>query len=155
MESIRFVSPLRGALAFAILLTIGLACSALAATTPQLSGVISDTLGRPLARANLELRDVKGGLVGSSTTDQSGKFTIALTKSGVYSLMATRSGFKPATKIVSVAQSADQTVSISMAANEALTVPVQASAIRGQNTVSFSGANKYTMTDKDIADLPR
>jgi hypothetical protein len=154
MKPIRFLSPLRCAFAFAILLTLGLACPALAATR-QLSGIISDMLGRPLVRVNLELRNNKGELVGSATTDQFGKFTIALAKSGVYSLMATRLGYKPATKIVSVPQSADETVSMTMEAHEALTVPVQASAIRGQNTVSFSGANKYTMTDKDIADLPR
>ena len=40
-------------------------------------------------------------------------------------------------------------------AQTALTLPLNASMIRAQNSVSSTGANKYTMTAQDIKNLPR
>ena len=120
----------------------------------HISGTITDTLGRPLALVNIELRDDAGRTVAHAATDQAGRFEIAPTKPGIYSLVAVKSGFKSSTKIVAFPPAAEAPIAISLAGDTALTLPVQAKVIRAQNRVSDTGANKYTVTDKDISNLP-
>ncbi len=104
---------------------------------------------------NLELRNENGGAVAHATSDQAGRFTIAPAKPGVYSLEAVKAGFKSATKIILFPPSAGEPIAMTLEAETALTLPVQASLIRAQNGVSTTGANKYTVTAKDVSNLPR
>jgi outer membrane cobalamin receptor len=140
------------ALAFALML--GVAPQGFAATQ-QISGVVTDTLGRPLAGVKLELRNQNGSTIARAKSDQAGHFKIAPAKPGVYSLVATKPGFKFANKILTYPRSAAETISLTLDAETALKVPVQASLIRAPNSVSFTGANKYTVTAQDIANLPQ
>jgi hypothetical protein len=142
------------ALAFAISLTLGIA-SICSADTQRISGSITDTLGRPLAGAKIQLRDRNGAVSGRATTDRAGHFKVAPPKPGIYSLEALKPGFKPANKIVHFPRTAAKTILLSLDAETALNVPVQASVIRGQNSVSTTGANKFTMTARDISNLPQ
>ena len=71
-----------------------------AGAAQQLSGTITDAIGRPMGRVKLELRDPTGNLIGGATTDPSGRFSVAPTNAGVYSLQATKAGFKTAVKVV-------------------------------------------------------
>jgi outer membrane receptor for ferrienterochelin and colicin len=150
----RAATRLRWLIALASALSLGFARPCLA-DSHALSGTVSDALGRPLAQARLELRDQNGSLSERSTTDQAGRFKIAPAKAGVYSLVAVKRGFRSATKIVTFPAVAGQTIEITLDAQTALTVPVNASVIRAQNSVSTTGANKYTVTAQDIANLPR
>jgi hypothetical protein len=88
------------------------------------------------------------------TTDRSGHFDIAPAKPGVYSLEAGKRGFKPAIKVVAFPHNAGS-ISIALDTETALSLPVEASLIRGQNGVSATGSNQYTMTAQDISNLPR
>ncbi len=75
----------------------------------------------------------------------------------MYSLQATKAGFKTAVKVVRfLSGRAEQSVSLTMEGLEsALTVPVRAAWRFGdKNGVSSTGANKYTVTAQDIANLP-
>ena len=121
--------PIRRAVAFALALTLGLASPCLAGSR-QLSGAITDGLGRPLTQVKVELRDANGRAIAHATSDTSGRFGIAPAKPGVYSLVAVKAGFKPANKIVSFPGSAGATIAMTLDAQTALTVPVQASLIR-------------------------
>ncbi len=142
------------ALAFAISLALGIA-SVCYADTQSISGSITDTLGRPLAGVKVELRDRNGAVSGHATTDQTGQFKVAPPKTGIYSLEASKPGFKSANKIIHFPRSAAKTILLSLDTQTALKVPVQASLIRGQNSVSTTGANKYTVTAQDISNMPR
>jgi hypothetical protein len=142
------------AITFALMLALGLASPCIAGTQ-QISGTVTDALGRPLAQVKLELRNQNGNTIVRAITDQAGRFKIAPAKPGVYSLVAVRPGFKSATKIVTYPRSAGQTIALTLDAETALKVPVQASLIRAQNSVSTTGANKYTVTAQDISNLPQ
>ena len=125
------------------------------AAIQQISGVVTDTLGRPLAEVKLELRNQNGRAIAHAITDQAGHFKIAAARPGVYSLAAMKPGFKSANKIVTYPGSADAAISLTLDAETALKVPVQASVIRAPNSVSQTGANKYTVTARDIYNLPQ
>jgi len=146
--------PIWGAVALAFALALGLATPCLAGAQ-QLSGAVTDGLGRPLTQVKLELRDANGRPIAHAISDASGRFGIAPAKPGVYSLVALKPGFKSANKVVLFPRSAGETVSMTLEAMAPLTVPIQASVIRAPNGVSSTGANRYTMTAQDISDLPR
>ena len=112
-------------------------------------------LGRPLAQANLELRNENGGAIAHTATDQAGRFKLAPAKPGVYSLVAIKPGFKSANKIILFPRRTSDTISMTLAAETALSLPVQASLLHAPNSVSSTGANKYTVTAQDISNLPR
>ncbi len=141
-------------LVLAFLCMMGLAARA-GAATQTISGNITDALSRPLAQVTVELRDEKGGLIGHAATDDKGQFELAPPKNGVYTLLAVKTGFKPASKVLVFATGARQAIAMTLEAETALTVPVRAAQIRAQNSVSSTGANKYTVTAQDIANLPR
>src|ERR1700678_2994121 len=142
------------AITLALMLALGLASPCIAGTQ-QISGTVTDTLGRPLAQVSLELRNQNDNTIARAITDPAGRFKIAPARPGVYSLVAVKPGFKSANKIVTYPHSAAQTISLTLDAETALKVPVQASLIRAQNSVSTTGANKYTMTARDISNLPQ
>ncbi len=121
----------------------------------QISGTITDTLGRPLAEVNLELRSENGRTIAHATTDQAGRFQVAPPKRGVYSLVAAKPGFKSANKIVVFPRSAGETISMTLDKQTALTLPLKAGLMPAPNGVSSTGANKYTVTARDIANLPQ
>ena len=76
-------------------------------------------------------------------------------KPGIYDLKTEKSGYKTATKVVALPPRSGQPLTITLATSTALTVPVHANVIRAPNGVSATGANRYTVTAKDIANLPR
>ena len=141
-------------IAIACLMILGLVAPCVAAAQ-QISGIVTDTLGRPLAGAKIELRNQNDAVVGAARSDQSGRFKLVHAAPGVFSLVAVKAGFKPATKIVSFPGSAGQSVAMTLDAQTALTLPLNANLIRAQNGVSTTGANRYTMTAQDISNLPR
>ena len=139
-------------LTIAIAITRAGLCSA---GDQQIGGTITDALGRALAQASLELRTANGAKIVTATSDQQGRFKIGPAKPGVYSLVAAKAGFKPATRTVTFPPPAGQTLSITLDSEAALTLPIQESRIGGPNSVSTTGANKYTVTAQDISNLPR
>ncbi len=147
---------LRAWLAITLALSLALRfASPCLAGTQQISGTVTDTLGRPLAEVSLELRNRNGAAIARSSTDPAGRFKIAPAKPGVYSIVAVKPGFKSAYKIVHFPQGSSKTISLTLDAEIALQIPVQASLIRAPNGVSTTGASKYTVTAQDISNLPR
>jgi hypothetical protein len=121
----------------------------------QVSGTVTDALGRPLAEVSVALRDVHDRTVVEALTDQRGQFQLTPPKSGTYVLVAAKRTFKSANKVVTSPFVTGKPISITLDAESALTLPVQAAQIRAPNGVSTTGANRYTMTAQDIANLPR
>jgi outer membrane receptor protein involved in Fe transport len=150
----RLATPIWRSVVFAFSLALGIASSC-GAGNQQISGTITDALGRPLAQVNVELRNENGRAVARTVTDHAGHFFIAPANSGVYSLDAGKPGFKSAIKIVQLPHSATEPISIALDAETALSLPVSATMIHAPNGVSVTGANKYTMTAQDITNLPK
>jgi outer membrane receptor protein involved in Fe transport len=126
---------------------------AVAGAQDEMKVVITDALGRPLPGITLELRAQNGRTIARGYTHQDGNAGLLITTPGVYALIATGTHFKPASKLV-VWPSSGTSFSLIMEARAALDVPVKASRIRAQNGLSSTGNSKYTMTAKDIANLP-
>jgi hypothetical protein len=69
-------------------------------------------------------------------------------------LVTRRIGFKQGTMILVLPQSSGKRLGLVLESLEALTVPVSASRIRAQNGLSASGTKKYTLSARDISNLP-
>ena len=73
--------------------------------------------------------------------------------SGTYVLMTRKKGYKPATKVVVLSPRTLNSVDLVLESEQALTVAVHATRLRAQNGLSPTGTSKYTMTQRDIAEL--
>jgi outer membrane receptor protein involved in Fe transport len=119
-----------------------------------LRGMVTDAIQRPLSGALMILRTRDGSVVARAITDSSGSFRLVEPKAGIYSLSAKMKGFKPSLLVVTVPDAAHQPLRIVLASEQTLTLPVNATKIHPQNGLSRSGTNKYTLTSKDITNLP-
>jgi len=128
----------------------------------SITGRVSDALGRPIVGAAVTLQAGDGRTVARAFTDGQGSYrlpergaaTNALAPPGTYVLMVRNKGFKPATMIIVLPERAAKRQNFALEAEQALIVPVSASRIRGQNGLSETGTSRYTLTAKDIANLP-
>jgi hypothetical protein len=149
--------PLRIFAAFsATLLFLAASCAAQnprTSPTRLVSGVVKDALGRAVAGSNVTLRSMDGRSVRTATTDTRGAFRFKEPGAGFYSITAQSVGFKPATVPVLLSQNSRARVEIMLESKQALSLPVTASRIRTQNTLSSTETNKYTLTDHDISNL--
>ena len=119
-----------------------------------LFGKVTDALGRPIADATVTLQTYGGLTVAHAITDAQGVFRLPESKDGAYSLMTRKKGFKAAARVIVLPESAGKPLDLVLESQKALTVPVRASRIRAQNGLSETGTNKYTLTARDIANLP-
>jgi len=147
----------RAALALALMITLlgGIAGAATKQpVTVTLTGFIKDALGRPIFDAAVDLRSADGKTVAHAFTDAQGHFRFNRIKRGTYALRATKKNFKPAITIVTLPRKSAGPIELVMASQEALTMKVSADRIRVQNTLTDTGASKYTFTSHDIKNLP-
>jgi outer membrane receptor protein involved in Fe transport len=118
-------------------------------------GSIRDVLGRPIAGALVSLESPEGKPLGRTTTNDQGEFRIDAPQAGSYLLKATKGRFKPATKAIELRPGqAQKRLELVLESENALSLPVSASRITPQNGLSRTGTNKYTLTAKDINNLP-
>jgi hypothetical protein len=119
-----------------------------------ISGTVKDTLGRPLAGVTVTLESGDRKIVLNATTDSRGVFRLPEPAPGTYALTARRMGYWRATTIVQIPQAVANPIDIALESEQALTLSVTASRIRAQNGLSATGTNKYTLTSRDITNLP-
>jgi outer membrane receptor protein involved in Fe transport len=118
-------------------------------------GSVKDMLGRPLASVSVSFASQAGTLLDRTTTNDHGEFQINAGKAGLYTLKASGKGFKPAIKVVQlVADRARKPLELVLESESALSLSLTASRIYPQNGLSRTGTNKYTLTAKDINNLP-
>jgi outer membrane receptor protein involved in Fe transport len=148
----------------AIVLTAGLLvalpCSASWAAerhhnSELLTGTVKDALGRPLPYAEVVLQSEDKTVSLKASTDSQGRFRFARPASGLYELDVHARGFKRSVRVVAIRNGTSAALAVTLDSEEVLTLPVSASRIRGQNGLSPSGTNKYTLTAKDITNLPQ
>ena len=118
-------------------------------------GSVKDALGRPLARADVTLESADGHTIAQAITDDRGLFRLPQGKAGTYALVTRKKTFKQGTMIIVLPERSGKRLDLVLESQEALTVPVSASRIRAQNRLSMSGTNKYTLSARDISNLPQ
>ncbi len=119
----------------------------------SLAGSVKDSLGRAVSGVTVTLQDFTGRAVVRTKTDPEGRFRLSVSKPGTYALITAKKGFKPATKVVTVPLG--KQLELALSSEEALTLRVSANRIRVQNTLTETGASKYTFTGHDIRNLPQ
>jgi outer membrane receptor protein involved in Fe transport len=122
-----------------------------------IAGRVQDVLGRPLARAQLELQSAGGKAVAHSTSDATGKFLFRQPGAGTYAIVARRTGFKTATAIITVSAGHATVVKISMESERALALPLAAARLnQARNSLSSeTGSTVYRFSQKNINELPQ
>jgi outer membrane receptor protein involved in Fe transport len=120
----------------------------------SVTGIVKDALGRPVPKVEVLVKAQNGAEIARTRTDEQGRFTLKGIPYGTYVLLTRKKGFKPATKVIDLSPRAPLAIGLVLESEQALTVPVEATRLRGQNGLSSTGTNKYTLTARDIANLP-
>ena len=118
------------------------------------TGTITDALRRPVPGVVVMLQSGDGRTIIQSTTDDHGQFRLFESISGTYALVTRRKDFKPSTKIIILPRSTAKHLEIVLESETALTLPITAGRFHPQNGVSQTGTSRYTLTAKDITNLP-
>jgi outer membrane receptor protein involved in Fe transport len=147
-------------LLLATAIDFGNAFAGSAAATPsrekKLRGVVKDALNRPVPGVELTLENSAGQVIGRTRADAKGVFTIAEPAPGLYLLIAKSPRFSVASKLVTIAPNARiAPITLAMQSLSPLTVAVSAHRLRQTpNQLSESGNSAYTMSSKNISELP-
>lgn len=130
-------------------------CGAQNASSPEnLSGTVQDALGRPIPNATITLNSPTGKTILKTRTNRQGVFILKEAAPGTYVITVWSAAFVPASATVTLPQRKATPIKITLESIPALVLTVTAKRILAQNGLSPSGANKYTLTAKDITNLP-
>ena len=124
------------------------------AVVRPLVGTVKDALGRPVAGVAVTLRSGDAKITLNATSDDRGFFRLREPRPGTYALILRKRGYRQGTTIIVLPQGTGKPIEIALESVQALTLSVSASRIHAQNGLSESGTNKYTLTAKDITNLP-
>jgi len=125
-----------------------------ASIAPTLAGTVKDALGRPLAGAAVRLESEDQKIILSATTDIQGYFRLKELRPGTFALTVSKTGYKRAVRIIRLPSVDAGRIEIALESKQPLTLAVTAGRIRAQNGLSQAGTNKYTLTARDINNLP-
>jgi len=95
----------------------------------RLSGKIQDSLGRPVAGADLSLQAASGKILAHARSDAQGRFSFDNVPAGTYAVTASKSDFKPAIKIAVVAPGKPAELTLAMQSQQALSLTVVAKSL--------------------------
>ncbi len=125
--------------------------------TPRLSGIVQDTLGRPVGGAEVRLQAAGGRIIARKRADTQGRFSFEQVPAGTYALIASGQNFKPAIKIVSVRKERAIQLTLTMQAEQALSLTVVAKRLEAaRNELSpQTGGSVYRFSRQAIRDLPQ
>ncbi|MGD0075579.1 MAG: TonB-dependent receptor [Candidatus Binataceae bacterium] len=147
----------RAALTLALMMTLlagAVSAGQKQAVSGNVTGTVKDALGRPLVGVSVSIQAADGRTIARSLTSDQGRFRFAGIRAGTYALVTRKKGFKPATMVIATPQQAGKSFDLVLASEEALTMRVSANRTRVQNTLTETGASKYTLTNQDIKNLP-
>lgn len=121
-----------------------------------LRGTVKDALNRPITGVQLSLEDQNGRVVSHTVTDSKGHFELHAVPAGLFIIVAKKRRFAVASKMVSVAPGANlPSIALAMNSLKPLTVAVSAQRLnQAPNRLSETGNSAYTMTEKNISQLP-
>ncbi len=152
----RFVVVTVALLAMQTLMINPVARSAEAGSRQSISGTVRDVLGRPLNGVEITLQDRDGHVVSHTVSGRDGHFRLTGVSAGLYLVIAKKSRFAVASKVVSTTAGATPPpVALAMSSLKPLTVAVSARRLsQAPNRLSGAGNSAYTLTEKNIEQLP-
>ena len=124
----------------------------------HIRGLIRDAKGRPLADAHVDLKDVSGHAVATTTSDKEGHFDFADITPGTYAVNVDKDTFASGAETVIVAADAGAATAITLVNTQTLDEVVVTSERldRARNGILVeTGSSIYRIGQKDIAALPQ
>ncbi len=152
----RFMAVAVALLGMQALAIVPAARPAEAGSQQKVSGTVKDALGRPLKAVRITLQDRAGRVVSRTASGPDGRFQLTGVPAGLYLLIAKKNRFAVASQVVSVAAgTAPPAVALTMSSLKPLTVAVSAKRLNQMpNRLSETGNSAYTLTEKNIEQLP-
>jgi outer membrane receptor protein involved in Fe transport len=122
----------------------------------SIQGLVRDTLGRPIALANVMLKSAAGEVVGRATSDAEGHFTFTAIAPGTYAVLSEKAGFETGSSIVTLSGQMANTT-ITLAASQAQEIEITATRLeKARNGLSpKTGGSVYRFDAQDIENLPQ
>ncbi|WP_211474952.1 TonB-dependent receptor [Collimonas humicola] len=129
----------------------------------QISGAIHDALGHPLPDATVALKDAAGKAVGTTRSDQQGRFTFSDIAPGSYAISVGKPSFQSENGTVTVADENGATADVTLKASQAGSVDASNSIVvtadrldRARNGIQVeTGSSIYRIGRKEIAAMPQ
>ncbi|MGC2456758.1 MAG: TonB-dependent receptor [Gallionellaceae bacterium] len=120
-----------------------------------IQGLVRDTLGRPIAGANVTLKAVTGQVVGQTSSNAEGHFSFSAVAPGAYAVLSDKSGYETGSSIVTLSAGMASTT-ITLAATHALEINIAAAQLeKARNGLSpKTGGSVYHFDASDIDHLP-
>ena len=119
-------------------------------------GLLQDSLGRPVAGAEVSLQAASGAVIATARSDSKGRFYFDKVVPGTYAVTAKKQSFKPALKIAAVRAGRPTELTLAMA-SEQLSLAVVAKRLDvARNSLSpQTGGSVYRFNRQTIHDLPQ
>ncbi len=121
-----------------------------------ITGVVKDSLGKPIAGVTVTLKASHGHDVAKTKTDASGLFSFTGVREGIYLVVAEKERYHLASEIAQL-RGGERfgPITLTMESLKPLTVAVSASRLnQAANRLSPAGNSAYTLTEQNIEGLP-
>ncbi len=121
-----------------------------------IQGLIRDTLGRPIAQADVTLKAASGAVAGHTASNAAGQFTFTAIAPGTYAVLSDKAGYETGSSIVTLSAETASTT-ITLAASKVQEIDISATRlVTARNGLSpKTGGSVYHFDAKDINSLPQ
>ncbi len=121
-----------------------------------IQGLVRDSLGRPIAGANVTLKAVTGEVVGQTSSNAEGHFSFSAVAPGTYAVLSDKTGYETGSSIVTLS-AGEASTTITLAASQALEIDIAATRLENaRNGLSpETGGSVYKFDAGDIDNLPQ
>ncbi|KAA1005336.1 TonB-dependent receptor [Paraburkholderia panacisoli] len=123
----------------------------------SVGGLVTDSLGKPVAGANVVLQTATGASAGTTKTDAGGHFSVQDVAPGTYAIVVTATGFASGSSIATTSPGTASSVTVALAESDAIDVRVTAQRLdQARNGLSpETGSSVYRITSADIHNMPQ
>jgi hypothetical protein len=119
----------------------------------EIGGVVTDETGGLIAGASVTLKDARGGVQASTSTNQEGRYRLVATSPGKTTLTVQKAGFAPASRTVSVAATGSATIDVKLRVAITERVDVRSGLVR-VSLDSDQNLSGIRLSDKILEALP-
>ncbi|WP_128597546.1 TonB-dependent receptor [Paraburkholderia kirstenboschensis] len=140
-----------------LLLAQSIAGHVCAAPSDSSVGLVTDSLGKPVASASVTLQTATGASAGETNTDATGQFSVPNIVPGTYAVVVTAAGFASGSSVATTRAGTASSVTVALAKSDAIDVRVNAQRLdQARNGLSpETGSSVYRITAADINNMPQ
>ncbi|MFL9911958.1 TonB-dependent receptor [Paraburkholderia sp. RL17-337-BIB-A] len=123
----------------------------------SVGGLVTDSLGKPVADANVVLQTATGASAGTTKTDASGHFAVQNVAPGTYAIVVSATGFASGSSVATTSLATASSVTVALTKSDAIDVQVSAQRLdQARNGLSpETGSSVYRITNSDIKNMPQ